>query len=253
MDLNCDLGEGFGVYRLGCDEEAISHVTSVNVACGFHASDPLNMVRTVRLAKKHGVAVGAHPAYPDLVGFGRRPLAATPQQVQADVLYQIGALAAICRAEGVALQHVKPHGALYNAAAKDKELAVAIAGAVQAVDPQLYLVCLAQSCLSEAAKELGQPYAEEAFADRGYLADGKLVPRSQPGAVYADPQAVADRAVRMVAEGCVEAHDGQRLSLRADTICVHGDSPGAVAMIAAIRRAFAAAGIVCRPFGPQRR
>ncbi|MFQ3621574.1 MAG: 5-oxoprolinase subunit PxpA, partial [Spirochaetales bacterium] len=190
IDLNCDMGEGFGVYTLGYDEEALPYVTSINAACGFHASDPQGMRKIVRLAKKHGVAVGAHPGFPDLVGFGRRELAATPQEIEADVLYQIGALWAFCRAEGIPLQHVKAHGALYNRAEKDIEVALAIARAIRAIDSNLYMVCLARSPMVEAAKQVGIPYVEEAFADRAYTAQGTLVSRKIEGSVLQDEDAV---------------------------------------------------------------
>jgi lactam utilization protein B len=168
IDLNCDMGEGFGAYSIGCDDEVMPHITSANVACGFHASDPLTMWKTVKLAKANGVAVGAHPSYPDLVGFGRRNLDASPDEVHTDVLYQIGALWALCRREGVRLQHVKPHGALYNTAAVNTAVASAIAQAIQAVDPELIMVCLSNSKMVEAAKAAGIRCVEEVFADRAY-------------------------------------------------------------------------------------
>ncbi|MCX7786628.1 MAG: LamB/YcsF family protein [Spirochaetes bacterium] len=249
IDLNCDMGESFGVYVLGHDEDALPFVTSINAACGFHASDPQTMQKIVGLAKKHGVAVGAHPGYPDLVGFGRRELAASPDEIEADVIYQIGALDAFCRAEGMKLQHVKPHGALYNRAEKDLSTALAIARAVRSVNPALYLVCLANSPMVEAAKQVGIPYVEEAFADRAYTADGKLVSRKVTGSVIHNVDLVAERVMRMVVEGKVRAIDGTELSLRPDTICVHGDTPGAVNMIKAIRARLALAGVEVRAFG----
>jgi UPF0271 protein len=249
MDLNCDMGKSFGTYKLGYDEEAMPYVTSINVACGFHASDPANMLKTVRLAKKHGVAIGAHPSFPDLVGFGRRLMALSPEEVYADVLYQIGSLEAICRAEGLKLQHVKVHGALYNAAAKDLALATAIAKAIKAVDPALYMLCLGNSLMVEAAKAEGVPYVEEAFADRAYTAQGTLVPRKQEGSVIHDPQQVAQRVLQMVSEGKVRSLDGQTVPITAQTVCVHGDTPGAVAMIQAIRKALDAAGVEVKAFG----
>ena len=251
IDLNCDMGEGFGVYTLGCDEDAIPFVSSINAACGFHASDPLTMRKIVRLAKKYGVAVGAHPGYPDLVGFGRRELASTLEEIEADLIYQIGALDAFCRAEGIELQHVKPHGALYNRAEKDLDTSLAIARAVHAVNPKLYLVCLASSPMVEAAKQVGLPYVEEAFADRAYTADGKLVSRKVPGSVIYDVDLVVERVLRMVVEGKVTAIDGKELTLRPDTICVHGDTPGAVEMIKAIRAKLALAGVKVKPFSCQ--
>lgn len=237
IDLNCDMGEGFGVYRLGLDEEVMPYVSSVNVACGFHASNPENIWKTVRLAGKFGVAVGAHPSYPDLVGFGRRYMAATPEQVKADVIYQVGAVAGFCRAEGMALQHVKPHGALYNAAEKDISLALAIAEAVGAVDPGLTMVCLAGSAMVEAARKTGIKYVEEAFADRAYTSGGNLAPRRQPGAVITDAAEAASRVVSMVKDRGVVSIDGKWVNINAQTVCVHGDTPGAVEMVKAIRLA----------------
>jgi len=249
IDLNCDMGESFGVYTLGHDEEALPFVTSINAACGFHASDPQTMQKIVRLAKQYGVAVGAHPGYPDLVGFGRRELAASHEEIETDVIYQIGALWAFCRSEGVPLQHVKPHGALYNRAEKDLGTALAIARAVKAVDPNLYLLCLANSPMVEAARQVGIPYVEEAFADRAYTAEGKLVSRKLAGAVLHDVDQIAERVLRMVVEGKVTAIDGTELVLRPDTICVHGDTLGAVDMIKAIRARLALAGVEVRAFG----
>lgn len=249
IDLNCDMGESFGVYTLGHDEEALPFVTSINAACGFHASDPLTMRRIVGLARKFGVAVGAHPGYPDLVGFGRREILASSEEIQADVIYQIGALWAFCRAEGVPLQHVKVHGALYNRAERDFATAIAVAQAVKEVDPGLYLVCLSNSPMVEAAKQVGIPYVEEAFADRAYTGEGKLVPRKIPGSVLHDVGEVAQRVLRMVMEGTVTAMDGTEVSLKPDTICVHGDTPGAVEMIKAIRARLALAGVAVKAFG----
>lgn len=249
IDLNCDMGEGFGVYELGCDEQAMAYVTSINVACGFHASDPSNMLKTVRLAKRHDVAVGAHPSYPDLVGFGRRVLAASPAEIKADVIYQIGALAALCRSEGVWLQHVKVHGALYNEAAKDLTVATAIAEAIQAVDPELYMLCLGNSLMVEAAKNVGVRYVEEAFADRAYTKQGTLAPRKLAGAVIHEPAEVAARVLEMVQTGSVQSIDGEAVPIRAQTICVHGDTPGAVEMIRLIRSELEQAGVALRPFG----
>ena len=249
IDLNCDMGESYGTYTLGYDEAAMPYVTSINVACGFHASDPANMLKTVRRAKTHGVAIGAHPSFPDLVGFGRRLMALSPEEVDADVLYQIGSLEAICRAEGLKLQHVKVHGALYNAAAKDLALATAIAKAIKAVDPGLYMLCLGNSLMVEAAKAEGLPYVEEAFADRAYTAQGTLVPRKQEGSVIHDVQEVAQRVLQMVREGHIQSIDGQVVPITAQTVCVHGDTPGAVEMIKSIRGALDQAGVQTQAFG----
>ncbi len=244
IDLNSDMGEGYG-----SDARLMPLVTSANVACGFHASDPGTMRRTVRLAREHGVAVGAHPSYPDRAGFGRRALAATPDEVRDDVTYQIGALWGFCRAEGVRLAHVKAHGALYNAAAQDRALARAICEAARAVDPALVVVCLARSAMVEVARELGVPCVEEAFADRAYTAQGTLVPRSAPGAVLHDLDAVAERASRMVREQRVAAIDGTVVPLSFQTLCLHGDTPGAERFAAAIRQRLGADGIAVRAVG----
>lgn len=249
IDLNCDMGESFGAYKLGFDEEAMPYVTSVNVACGFHASDPANMLKTVRLARKYGVAVGAHPSYPDLVGFGRRIMAASAEEVKADVIYQIGALDAFCRAEGMKLQHVKAHGALYNVAAKDIQIATAIAEAIKAVDSDLYMLCLANSDMVKAAQAVGVKYVEEAFADRGYTAAGTLVPRKEQGAVIHDASAVADRVLGIAKDKKVTAVDGTEIFLNAQTICVHGDTPGALEMIKAIRSRLEAENVEFKSFG----
>lgn len=235
IDLNCDMGEGFGRYVLGNDEAVIPLVSSVNVACGFHASDPATMHRTVKLAKEWNVAVGAHPSFPDRVGFGRREMSASPAEIRDDVIYQLGALLAFCKAEGVPLRHVKPHGALYNLAARDIEVATAIAAAVRSVDPSLYLVGLCGSAMVAAAGEAGLNFAAEAFADRGYGKDGRLVSRKEHGAVLVDAGIVAERVVRMVRDGEVTTVDGTDISVDPKTVCVHGDTPGAAALLRAIR------------------
>lgn len=249
IDLNCDMGENFGIYKLGCDEEAIPYVTSINVACGFHASDPSNMLKTIRLAKKYGVAIGAHPSFPDLVGFGRRFMAASAEEIKADVIYQIGALAGLCWSEGLTLQHVKAHGALYNAAEKDIKVATAIAEAISDFDPKLYMLCSSGSAMVTAAKNIGIKYVEEAFADRAYTAEGTLVSRKQTGAVIHDVHEVAERVVKMVTHQCVTAIDGTTVPISAQTICVHGDTPGAVTMIKTIRAQLEEKGIQLKAFG----
>ncbi|MDR7865217.1 MAG: 5-oxoprolinase subunit PxpA [Sporomusaceae bacterium] len=249
IDLNCDMGESYGVYTLGFDQDAMPHVTSINVACGFHASDPVNMMKTVKLAKKYGVAVGAHPSFPDLVGFGRRVMAASLEEIKADVTYQIGALWAFCLAEGVKMQHVKVHGALYNVAEKDVTVATAIAEAIKAVDPGLYMLCLANSSMVTGAKNAGVRYVEEAFADRAYTAQGNLVSRKQEGAVIHDVDLVAQRVLSMVKNGSVTAIDGAEVPINAQTICVHGDTPGAVAMIKKIREKLDQDGVTVKAFG----
>jgi 5-oxoprolinase (ATP-hydrolysing) subunit A len=248
IDLNCDMGEGYGRWALGEDERIAPLVSSINIACGFHASDPGTMRRTVQLAKRHGVAVGAHPSFPDRVGFGRRLLAATPEEVRDDVTYQIGALWAFCRAEGVPLRHVKPHGALYNAAAADPALARAVCEAVRAVDPELVVVCLAGSRMAEVARGLGVRWVGEAFADRAYARDGALVSRREPGAVLHDPALVVERVARLAREGRVATADGGELALDARTVCIHGDTPGAADLAAAVRARLDKDGIAVRPF-----
>lgn len=248
IDLNCDMGEGFGRYDIGNDAEVMPLITSANVACGFHASDPGTMHRTLRLAKEYDVAVGGHPSFPDRVGFGRREMSASPAEIQDDVMYQLGALQAFCKAEGVPLRHVKPHGALYNLAARKIEVATAIATAIRAVDPSLYLVGLCGSEMAMAAGDAGLKFAAEAFADRGYGKDGRLVSRREPGAVLDDPGAVAERVVRMVRDGEVTAVDGTDLSIDPKTVCVHGDTPGVVALLRAIRRRLEGEKIEVKPF-----
>ena len=243
IDLNSDIGESFGAYRMGDDAAVMDAVTSANVACGFHAGDPLVMNKTIKNCAAKGVAVGAHPGYPDLVGFGRRNMKCTPEEEYADCLYQIGALSAFCRANGLTLQHVKPHGAMYNQAAKDPELAKAIARAVKDSGENVILMGLANSEFEKAAKEIGIPFAAEEFADRGYMPDGSLVPRSQPGAIIHDVDEAAKRVVRMVTEGKVEAVDGTVINFRPQSICMHGDTPEAVEMAKTVRRELEAAGV----------
>ncbi|HAH68981.1 MAG TPA: LamB/YcsF family protein, partial [Synergistaceae bacterium] len=240
---NSDIGESFGAYCMGDDEAVMDAVTSANVACGFHAGDPLVMKKTIKNCAAKGVAVGAHPGYPDLVGFGRRNMKCTPEEEYADCLYQIGALSAFCRTNGLALQHVKPHGAMYNQAAKDPGLARAIARAVKDSGENIILMGLANSEFENAAKEMGVPFAAEAFADRGYMPDGSLVPRSQPGAIIHDVEEAAKRVVRMVTEGTVGAVDGTVINFRPQSICMHGDTPEAVDMAKTVRRELEAAGV----------
>ncbi len=247
IDLNCDVGESFGAYKLGFDEEIIQHVSSANIACGFHAGDPMVMQQTMKLAKTYEVKVGAHPGYPDLLGFGRRDMAVTPAEVKSYLIYQIGALQAFARVEGLELQHVKPHGALYNMAVENPKLAQAIAEAVRSLDEALILVALAGSAWVDIAKEQGLRVAGEAFADRAYSADGSLVPRSQPGAVIRDKKKVAERVIRMIEEGQVEAITGEDITIKADTICLHGDTPGALDLAIHLRGALQDRGINIAP------
>ena len=249
IDLNADVGESLGPWPMGSDRELIPLVTSVNVACGAHAGDPLTIERTVRLAAAHGVAVGAHPGYPDLVGFGRRDLAMAPDELEASIVYQVAAVAAFAADAGVPLRHVKAHGALYNAAARDPELASVVARAVARVSPASVLVGLAGSALVESGRAAGLSTAAEAFADRAYEADGSLRSRRLPGALHADPAVVAAQAVSIARDGRVTAHDGSVLAVAADTICIHGDSPGAVKFARAVREALAAAGVTVVALG----
>jgi UPF0271 protein len=243
-DLNCDMGESFGAYSLGEDAAILPFVTSINVACGFHAGDPSVMDRTVARALSHGVAVGAHPSHLDLRGFGRRTIAADPKEVENDVVYQIGALAAFVGSHGGRLVHVKPHGALYNQAARDEPLARAIAAGIARVDRSLIFVGLASSwILRRAAADAGLRFAAEAFADRRYCADGSLQPRSAAGAVIAEPAAAAEQAVSIARDRRVRTVDGSDLALEADTLCLHGDTPGAAQNARAVRRALEAAGV----------
>jgi len=247
IDLNCDLGESFGAYTIGADEAVMSSISSANVACGYHAGDPAVMRRTVRLACEAGVAVGAHPGFPDLAGFGRREMQLAPQDAEDMVLYQIGALAAIARSEGARLRHVKPHGALYNMAVKDRALADAIARAIVSFDPSLILFALPGSQLIRAGEACGLHTAPEGFADRAYEPDGSLTPRSRIGAVIQDARSVVNRAVRMAVEGMVLATDGSELPMRVDTICTHGDTPGAQELTRALRAGLERAGVAIVP------
>ena len=243
VDLNCDLGESFGAYTMGMDAEVIPNVTSVNVACGYHAGDPLIMEKTVVLAKQHGAAIGAHPGFPDLMGFGRRQMVVTPEEAGAYVKYQVGALMAFAKGHGLRLQHVKPHGALYNMAAKDEKLAEGICKAIYSIDPELIFMGLAGSVMLEAAERIGLKTASEVFADRAYNDDGSLVARSKPGAVIHDPEAAVARAVKMAKEGKVISINGKEIDIRADSICVHGDNPKAIETVIKLRNALIEQGV----------
>ena len=275
IDLNCDMGESFGAYTIGADEAAAPYITSANVACGFHAGDPMVMERTVALLKSHGVAIGAHPGFhasdpvtmaktvkilkengvaagahpgfPDLLGFGRRNLAASPKEAKAYVQYQIGALQAFCKASGSTLQHVKPHGALYNMAGKDGALAKAVCEAVAETDDRLILLCPASSQMHAAAKALGLRTACEVFADRAYEEDGSLVPRTKPGAMITDEDEAIARVIDMVEKGKVRTVTGKEIEIRADSVCVHGDGEKALLFVQKIRSALQAADIELAP------
>jgi UPF0271 protein len=248
IDLNCDLGESFGAYALGNDAAIMPLITSANIACGFHAGDPQVIARTVRLAVQHGVAIGAHPGFPDLVGFGRRALDATPDEVANDILYQIGALAAFARAEGTTLTHVKAHGALYNLAATRPPIARAIARAIARFDPKLILVGQPGSAMMDAAREQDIRFAREGFADRAYNRDGTLRSRREPGALIEDPQRAAAQALQMVREQTVTTPEGETIAMPVDTLCVHGDSAAVVEILRAVRGTLQQNGIVISAF-----
>jgi UPF0271 protein len=246
IDLNSDVGESFGTYQLGADAAVMQSITSANVACGFHAGDPGVMRETVRLARAGGVSVGAHPGFPDLVGFGRRELRASPREVEDLVLYQIGALSAIASSEGVTISHVKAHGALYNMAARERALADAIARAVRAFDRSLILFGLPNSELLRAGEHAGLRVASEGFADRAYEPDGSLTSRSRPGSIIHDPEELVRRSMRMVTEGRVTATDGSELTFHVDTLCTHGDTPGAALLTERLRKGLEQHGISVR-------
>ena len=241
IDFNCDMGESFGSYKLGQDEEVIKYITSANVACGFHAGDPQWMRHTVKLAEEHGVGIGAHPSFPDLQGFGRRNMAVTSAEAKDDVTYQIGALKAFTRDHR--LQHVKPHGAMYNMAVDGGDLAKAINEAVLEIDPEMILIVLAGSPWVGVAREMGLRVATEAFADRALNPDGTLVSRSKPGSVIHDLDEVVERSLKMVTEGKATAITGEEVEVQADTLCLHGDTPGAVEMARAVRNGLRDAGV----------
>ena len=246
IDLNSDVGESFGAYKLGLDEEVIPHLTSANIACGFHGGDPAVMRQTVSLAKQYGVEVGAHPGFPDLIGFGRRNIDATLEEIQDYVIYQTGALQAFAISRGLKLQHMKAHGALYNMAVANPKIWEAMAEAICRVDKEIILVALASSnneSLLDMGKRYGIRIAFEAFPDRAYREDGSLVPRREKGAVIEDHQIVAQRALKMALEGKVVAIDGTEIDLWADTLCVHGDNPAAVQMVKKIREELKKSGV----------
>lgn len=251
VDINCDIGESYGTWRLGDDDALLPHISSASIACGFHAGDASVMRRTVRAAAARGVAIGAHPGLPDREGFGRRRMEITPDETYDICVYQIGALLGHARAAGAALAHVKPHGALYNMAAEDAAFAAAAAAAVRDVDASLILFGLAGSALLAEGRRAGLRVASEAFADRGYEPDGSLTPRSRPGALIGDATAAAERAVRMVSDGAVETSTGMQIELEVDTICVHGDGPHAVAIARELRAALEGAGVrIAAPGAP---
>ena len=243
VDLNSDLGESFGRYTIGADDKIIPLITSANVACGYHASDPVVMSKTVKLAKEAGIRVGAHPGYPDLMGFGRRNMNVSPAEAKAYTLYQLGALDAFCKANGVKMQHVKPHGAFYNMAATDYKLSTAICEAVKEFDDSLIIMALCGGELVRAAKDMGLRVAQEVFADRAYEEDGTLVSRTKEGSMITDEELAIARVVRMVKEGKVTAITGKDIDITADSICVHGDGAKALAFVERIRKTLVEEGV----------
>ena len=243
VDLNSDLGESFGSYTLGMDDGVIPLISSANIACGYHAGDPVVMEKTVALANRAGVQVGAHPGFPDLMGFGRRNMNVTPAEARAYILYQLGALSGFCKAQGVVMQHVKPHGALYNMAARDYSLSRAVCEGIREFDPDLIVLALSGGELVRAAEDLGLPVAREVFADRAYEEDGSLVDRRKEGAMITDEDEAVRRVVRMVKEKKVRAITGKDIPIEPDSVCVHGDGAKALAFVEKIRQAFAQEGI----------
>ena len=249
IDLNSDLGESFGAYKMGRDGDIIPLVSSANVACGFHAGDPDVMAKTVALCKENGSAIGAHPGFPDLVGFGRRNMNVSPAEAKSMIIYQVGALDAFCKSAGVKLQHVKPHGALYNMAAKDAALARAICEGIYEYDPSLIILGLASSEMITQAKEIGLPYASEVFADRAYEDDGTLVARTKPGAMIKDEDEAVSRVIGMVKNRTVKTVSGKEIEICPDSVCVHGDSEKALLFVEKIRRALEIEGIAVKNIG----
>ncbi len=247
IDLNSDLGESFGAYKIGRDADIISLVSSANVACGFHAGDPTVMAKTIAICKENGTAIGAHPGFNDLVGFGRRNMAVSPEDAANMITYQVGALDAFCKSQGVKLQHVKPHGALYNMAAKDSALAAAICKAIYNYNPSLILMGLANSAMIAEAKKIGLPYAAEVFADRAYEDDGTLVARTKEGAMIKDEDEAVSRVVRMIKENRVTTISGKEIEIVPDSVCVHGDSEKALLFVKKISDTLKSEGIEIKP------
>ena len=247
IDFNCDMGESFGMYKMGYDEEVIKYITSANIACGFHAGDPNWMRETVRLAEEQGVGIGAHPSFPDLAGFGRRNMVVSPQEAKNDVIYQMGALQAFTSSGK--LQHVKPHGAMYNMAVDDGDLARAICEAVLEVDESVAILALAGSKWIVIAEDMGLRVGREIFADRALNPDGTLVSRSKPGSVIHDTGEVVERSLQMVRDGKARAINGDVIEVQADSLCLHGDTPGAVEMARALKQALEEEGVEIKPLG----
>lgn len=250
IDINCDMGESFGAYKMGMDEEILKYITSANIACGWHAGDPMVMDKTVKMAAKNGIAVGAHPGYPDLYGFGRRNMDCSPEEIRTFMIYQIGALNAFCAANGVKLSHVKPHGSLYLTAVENEVVARSIAEAIASVNSELSYVALAGAkgeLMTRIGREVGLRVVYEAFPDRAYTSEGTLVSRKEPGAVIKDPEEVAQRALKMARYGKVTALDGSEIVMNVQTLCVHGDTPGSVNLAKSIRKLLEAEGIEVKP------
>ena len=247
IDLNCDLGESFGAYKIGLDEQVIPLVSSANIACGFHAGDPQVMKNSCRLCAQHGAGAGAHPGFPDLMGFGRRNINASPAEVESYVTYQLGALGAFCKSAGIKLSHVKPHGALYNMAARDEKLAAAIISAVYNYDKNLILLALSGSAMIKEAQKAGLRFANEVFADRAYENDGSLVARTKPGAMITDENEAVSRVVKMVKEKKVLTIDNEEIDIQPDSVCVHGDGAKALDFVKKLREAFENNGISIQP------
>ena len=248
IDINCDLGESYGVFKIGNDEKIMSHITSANIACGLHAGDPTTIAHTIDIAKKHGVAVGAHPGYPDIMGFGRREMQLTSEEAKNYMLYQVSALQGFAKAASLNLQHVKPHGALYNMAAKDEKLSNAIIEAIKAIDTNLIVFAPPNSTLSGVAAKNRLRVAHEFFADRAYNPDGSLVSRKQSNAIIQNPKKVVERVIKAAEEGTVAAANGEVLDLgRVHTVCVHGDTPAALELAETIKRGLVKAGIEVKP------
>ena len=243
IDLNCDMGESYGAWKMGADAEVMPFITSANIACGFHAGDPATIRKTVRLAVDRGVAVGAHPSLPDLMGFGRRTMRISPQDMYDLIVYQAGAVEAFARAAGTKLHHVKCHGALYNMAATDEGLSEAMARAVRDLGGNVMLYALSNSPMMKIARQMNIPVAGEVFADRGYSDDGTLAPRDKPGGMIEEPLAAVKQALAMIEEGRVTSLSGKRVAVAADTMCLHGDQPGAVRFAQSLRKAFSERGI----------
>lgn len=248
VDLNCDLGESYGRYTLGMDEKIIPYITSANIACGYHASDPEVMSKTVAMAKINQVQIGAHIGFPDLMGFGRRNMTVSLEEAKAYTQYQMGALLGFCQAANQKLAHVKPHGAMYNMAAKDYQLAKAICEGIYEIDPNVVLLGLSNSEMLKAAADMGLPYASEVFADRAYEEDGSLVARTKPGAMVEEEELAIKRVVQMVKEGCVTAITGKKIAIQADSVCIHGDSPKALEFAKKIHKTLSDEGIFLKSF-----